>query len=152
MIRVFDIKSGNATDNIITHSTEVLDMDMNQNGMASERKLVFVDSNKDLFMILLHKPDEVPLKICNMVDSFSWNNQNDMLAVLTDGKLKTWFYPNAMYADKELMNKALQIIEANDIGKMGQITQFNGNLVNVRRLDGSLATLSVSPYPKMLYE
>jgi hypothetical protein len=35
---------------------------------------------------------------------------------------------------------------------LGQITQFNGNLVTVRRLDGSVATLGISPYPKMLYE
>ncbi len=29
---------------------------------------------------------------------------------------------------------------------------FNSNLCSVRRLDGSLATLSISPYPKILYE
>lgn len=29
---------------------------------------------------------------------------------------------------------------------------FTGNFCTVRRLDGSLATLSISPYPKMLYE
>merc|ERR1719454_53113 len=38
------------------------------------------------------------------------------------------------------------------IRELASITQFNGNLVNVRRLDGSLATLGISPYPKMLYE
>ena len=29
---------------------------------------------------------------------------------------------------------------------------FTGNIVTVRRLDGGLATLSISPYPKVLYE
>ncbi len=29
---------------------------------------------------------------------------------------------------------------------------FNGNICSVRRLDGALATLSISPYPKILYE
>jgi intraflagellar transport protein 80 len=75
-----------------------------------------------------------------------------MLAALSDGKLKTWFYPNAIYVDRDLMNKAMALKDANDVGKMGQITLFNGNLVNVRRVDGSLATLAISPYPKMLYE
>jgi len=75
-----------------------------------------------------------------------------MLTALSDGKLKTWFYPNAVYVDRDLMNKAMALKDANDVGKMGQITLFNGNLVNVRRLDGSLATLAISPYPKMLYE
>lgn len=75
-----------------------------------------------------------------------------MLTALSDGKLKTWFYPNAIYVDRDLMNKAMALKDANDVGKMGQITLFNGNLVNVRRVDGSLATLAISPYPKMLYE
>lgn len=75
-----------------------------------------------------------------------------MLTALSDGKLKTWFYPNAIYVDRDLMNKAMALKDANDVGKMGQISLFNGNLVNVRRVDGSLATLAISPYPKMLYE
>lgn len=32
------------------------------------------------------------------------------------------------------------------------MTSFTGNICTVRRLDGGLATLSISPYPKMLYE
>ena len=32
------------------------------------------------------------------------------------------------------------------------MTSFTGNLCTVRRMDGGLATLSISPYPKMLYE
>lgn len=32
------------------------------------------------------------------------------------------------------------------------MTSFTGNLCSVRRLDGALATLAVSPYPKVLYE
>lgn len=75
-----------------------------------------------------------------------------MLTALSDGKLKTWFYPNAIYVDRDLMTKALSTKDAHDVGKMGNITQFNGNLVSIRRLDGSMATLGISPYPKMLYE
>jgi intraflagellar transport protein 80 len=64
-----------------------------------------------------------------MVDSFQWNDGNDMLAALADGKLKTWFYPNVIYVDKDLTDKTMSVKEANDIGKMAQLTQFNGNLV-----------------------
>jgi intraflagellar transport protein 80 len=69
-----------------------------------------------------------------MVDSFSWNDQTDMLAALADGKLKTWFYPNAVYVDKDIMNMAMQVKEANEIGKLATITQFNGNNVTVKDL------------------
>ena len=69
---------------------------------------------------MVHKPEI--MKICNMVDSFQWNDANDMLTALSDGKLKTWFYPNAIYCDKDLMNKAMAQKEANDVGKLGHIT------------------------------
>jgi len=32
------------------------------------------------------------------------------------------------------------------------MTSFTGTLCSVRRLDGGLATLQVSPYPRVLYE
>jgi len=87
-----------------------------------------------------------------MVDSFQWNDANDMLAALADGQQVTWFYPNAIYVDRDLMNKAMQSRDATDVGKLAQILSFSGNLCSVRRLDGALATLPVSPYPRMLYE
>jgi intraflagellar transport protein 80 len=125
-------------------------MDLNQVDMASERKMCFIDSNRDMFLTMVHKPEL--LKISNMVDSFMWNDSNDMITALSDGKLKTWFYPNAIYVDRDLMNKALSVKDAGDVGKLGTITQFSGNIIEVRRLDGSLASLGISPYPKMLYE
>ena len=75
-----------------------------------------------------------------------------MLACVSDGKLLTWFYPNAIYVDKDLMAKAMAVKDAQDLGKLSQMLSFTGNLCSIRRLDGSLATLSISPYPKILYE
>lgn len=112
--------------------------------------MCFIDSNRDMFLSMVNKPEII--KISNMVDSFMWNDNNDMLTALTDGKLKTWFYPNAVYVDKDIMNMATQIKEANEIGKLATITQFNTNNVTIRRLDGSMAAIGISPYPKMLYE
>jgi intraflagellar transport protein 80 len=141
--------SGKQT-NTIDHSTEILEMDLNQVEMSSERKMGFIDSNRDLFLSMVHKPEVH--KICNMVDSFAWNDGNDIMTALSDGSLKTWYYPNAIYVDRDLMHKAMSAKDASDVGKLATITQFNGNLVTARKLDGSLATLGISPYPKMLYE
>lgn len=127
MVKTFDIMSGKATSTQIQHSCEILEMDLNQVEMASERKMCFIDSNRDMFLTMVHKPEVI--KICNMVDSFQWNDNNDMLAALSDGKLKTWFYPNSIYVDRDLMNKAMSVKEASDVGKLGTITQFNGNIV-----------------------
>ena len=39
-----------------------------------------------------------------MTDSFLWNDKSDILACIADGRLLTWYYPNAIYVDKDLMD------------------------------------------------
>lgn len=60
--------SGKPTNSQIEHTTEILEMDLNQVEMSSERKMCFIDNNRDMFLSMVHKPDV--LKISNMVDSF----------------------------------------------------------------------------------
>ena len=43
-------------------------MHLNQVEMSSERKMCFIDQNRDMFLSMVHKPDVI--KISNMVDSF----------------------------------------------------------------------------------
>lgn len=148
-VKIFDIQSGKAGQSI-DHATDIIEMELNQVDVPTERKMVFVDNNRDMFMTKVHTPELH--KICNMVDSFQWNDTNDMIAALADGKQVTWFYPNAIYVDRDLMTKAMQSREANDVGKLARMISFSGNICTVRRLDGALATLPVSPYPRMLYE
>ena len=62
-------------------------MEVNQVEMSSERKMAFIDNNRDMFLTMVHKPDI--LKIASIVDSFQWNDDNDMLACISDGKLLT---------------------------------------------------------------
>jgi len=150
VVRIFDIMSGKMESNQIEHTCEIVEMELNQIEMASERKMCFVDSNRDMFLTLVLKPEVH--KIQNMVDSFQWNDKTDMLSAIADSKHITWFYPNAVYVDRDLMVKAKQIKECADVGKLAQMISFSGTLCSVRRLDGGLATLQVSPYPRVLYE
>jgi intraflagellar transport protein 80 len=108
--------SGKPSAQFIEHSTEICEMDLNQIDMASERKMIFVDNNRDMYLTLVHKPEAH--KICNMVDSFMWNDANDMLSCISDGKLITYFYPNAIYVDKDLMLKSTFTKEVSDLGKL----------------------------------
>lgn len=70
-----------------------------------------------MFLTMIQKPEII--KISSMVDSFKWNDSNDMLSALSDGKLITWFYPNAIYVDKDLMDHARSVQDASSIGKLG---------------------------------
>jgi intraflagellar transport protein 80 len=150
LIRLFDVISGKPLNSNIENSNEIVSLQLNQTDLVTERKLCFIDSNRDMFLTMVHKPDVI--KIATMVDSFQWNDNNDMLTCISDGKLITWFYPNAIYVDKDLMDKARAIKDASDVGKMAQIIHFTGSLVSIRQLDGTLAALSVPPFAKIMYE
>ena len=58
------------------------------------------------------------IKIASIVDSFQWNDVNDMLAWRADSKLLAWFYPNAVYVDRDLMRKSMYSRDASDVGKL----------------------------------
>ena len=68
LVKIFDIISGKSTDNNFEHTSEIQEMNLNQVEMSSERKMCFIDQNRDLFLSMIHKSDVQ--KISNMVDSF----------------------------------------------------------------------------------
>lgn len=61
-----------------------------------------MDINRDLHLSPVHKRDVI--KLSAMSDSFLWHNHNDILTCIADGRLITWYYPNAVYVDKDLMD------------------------------------------------
>ena len=62
-----------------------------------------------------------------MCDSFLWNDKNDTLAAVADGRLIAWYYPNAIYVDKDLMEQAKVIKDLPEIGQMTQMISFFGS-------------------------
>lgn len=117
LVKIFDVVSGKPSSVQIEHSTEIVELELNQVEMPSERKMCFIDNNRDMFITMVNNKPEL-MKIASIVDSFQWNDGNDMLACLSDGKLLTWFYPNAIYVDRDLMTKSMSIKEAADVGKL----------------------------------
>lgn len=127
IIRIFEVSTGQPTNINIENSNEIVAMQLNQTEISNERKLCFIDFNRDMFLTMVNKPEII--KISSMVDSFQWNDNNDMLCALADGKLNCWFYPNAIYVDKDLMEHSKSAKDASDIGKLAQISHFTGNMV-----------------------
>jgi intraflagellar transport protein 80 len=54
-----------------------------------------------LYLSPVHKKDVT--KMSAMTDSFLWHDKSDILSCISDGRLITWYYPNAIYVDKDLM-------------------------------------------------
>jgi intraflagellar transport protein 80 len=108
-----------------------------------------MDANRDLHLSPVHKRDVT--KLAAMADSFLWNNKTDIISCISDGRLLTWYYPNAIYVDKDLMDICKNSREASEIGRMSQMICFAGSSVILRRKDGGLITLPISPYPVKFY-
>ena len=98
------------------HGLEIVEINLNKTDISSDRKIAYVDSNRDLFMTPVHKRDVI--KLCTMTNSFLWNDTFDILAAISDSRLITWYYPNAIYVDKEIMDLCKEVKEVPDIGRM----------------------------------
>ncbi|EAR82753.3 intraflagellar transporter (macronuclear) [Tetrahymena thermophila SB210] len=149
-ISFYDIASGNKLNFTLDHSLEILEIHLNNSDQASDRKIAFIDSNRDFYLSPVHKRDLI--KLTSMADSFLWNDKHDILSCIADGRLQTWYYPNAIYVDKDLMDLCKNTKEAAEIGRMSQMINFNGSQVILRRKDGGLITLNISPYPSILFD
>lgn len=42
-----------------------------------------------------------------MIHYMTWNDETNMLAAMTDGKIFVWYYPSAVYVDSELLPKTM---------------------------------------------
>ena len=151
IVRLFELISGKPSSHNTEHNQEVIEIALNQTDHAAERKICLLDSNRDLFLTSTHRTELV--KLCSMVDSFRWSETTDMLVAISDGKLYVWYYPNVVYVDKDLLvlSRSMKDVQS-EVGKMSVIDSFTGNLVKVRRVDGRIATLNISPYPALLYQ
>jgi len=160
-IRCFDAQTGRPTaggGSDIKHSAEIVKLSLSQyGGTPMERRLFFIDSNRDLYLCpILPLPGVsksfAVQKLATQVDTASWNDTSDMLTAVADNRLTTWYNPTSVYVDKELADRGKICEDATEFGKMPKIQTFFGNTITVRRADGALLTATVPPYCTTLYD
>ncbi|XP_078693127.1 intraflagellar transport protein 80 homolog isoform X4 [Branchiostoma floridae x Branchiostoma belcheri] len=155
VVHLFDATSGKPLGDgkPFVHKLEVMEVALDQCGPAPERRLALVDRNRDLYLAQVRATGGTRkvIKLGTMVHSMSWNDETNMLAALQDTKLVVYYFPNAVYVDKDILPKTVMEKDATEFGKNPQIVNFLGNHVIIRRADGSLVSTGVSPYPSMLH-
>lgn len=52
------------------------------------------------------------------VESAAWNDRSDVLTAIADGRLITWYYPNAVSIDRDLLGLASTSRDAAEFGKV----------------------------------
>lgn len=109
VIRLFDPATGKPLNNdIIKMRHEVKQIALSQHDYPgiSERTIGIVDKNRDLYLNVLKKfgATEQPRKLAVMVQSIFWHSESPVLAVIRDGKLRIYYYPNVIYIDPTLLD------------------------------------------------
>ncbi len=101
-----------------SHGTEVRRIALNQSGNATERQLLLLDRNQDLY--LLHVQRRACIKLAGMCGSAIWHDRAPMLAAVVDSKLSIWHHPGVVWVDKDLL-EATKTAKADRCGWPGCI-------------------------------
>ncbi|OXB63121.1 hypothetical protein ASZ78_000353 [Callipepla squamata] len=156
VIYIFDAISGKPLGDgkSLTHKTEIVEIALDQKGLTSERKIAFIDKNRDLYITSVKRfgKEQKIVKIGTMVQTLAWNDTCNLLCGIQDTRFTVWYYPNTVYVDKDLLTKTVYEKDASDFSKNPQIVHFVGNQITIRRADGSLIHVNISPYPVILHE
>lgn len=149
IVRFLDCVTGKQACKDFSHVMDVDEVLLSQVGHAYERKFCIIDRNRDLYMSpVSDSPDLV--KLTTMVDSAQWNDDNDMLLALADGKLLVWYCPQAAFTDRDLLPRTRSEQDASELGKLPRCASFMGTRATIRRSDGALMAVALSPYPAKL--
>mmetsp|Transcript_26728 Transcript_26728/g.50656 ORF Transcript_26728/g.50656 Transcript_26728/m.50656 type:complete len:772 (+) Transcript_26728:27-2342(+) len=159
-IRCFDILTGRPLGNNgeVKHDQEITKISLSLFSTSSmDRRLVFIDSNKELFITPTAQLPGVQKKfaiqkLLTQVDTVAWNDTSDLLACVADSRLTVYYYPHALYVDRDLLSQSVESHDASSFGSHPQILSFFGNTITVRRSSGAVLTRTVPPYPALLYE
>lgn len=73
------------------------------------------------------------------------------MAAIQDTKLVVWYCPTACFNPKLLRMCSFQY-DSSELGSSPRINDFIGNAVSVRRADGSLLNVPISPFPSLLHK
>ncbi|KAG7215614.1 hypothetical protein INR49_022140 [Caranx melampygus] len=133
---------------------EVVEIALDQCGPSTERKIALIDKNRDLYLTSVRHLGREP-KICkigSMVHSVAWNDDANILCGIQDNQFTVWYYPSAVFTDKELLPRTLYIKDGSEFSRAPHILNFVGTKVTLRQGDGSLVYSSVPPYPALLHE
>ena len=131
---------------------EISELALDQAGSPNERKLAFVDKNRDLYITnvrIIGNTRKIS-KLGTNIQNFVWNDAYNMLAGIADNRFTIWYYPGIVYVDKNLLHRSIYQRDATEFGKNPSLLSFLGNHVIMRTSDGSVIHSVIPPYATVL--
>ncbi|GAA50697.1 intraflagellar transport protein 80 homolog [Clonorchis sinensis] len=139
----------------IVHSNDVVQIGLDQCGPPLHQRLVILDRNKDLYLmsVRVFGTNRKSTKLTTMASSFIWSQTSNILAAVVNDNISVWYYPNIAFVDSDLL--ALTTHEHDtqeEFGKQPELLSFYRDRITIRRINGSVSSLTVSPYPDKLHQ
>ncbi|CCW71527.1 unnamed protein product [Phytomonas sp. Hart1] len=151
----FSTANGKQLDEfMVTHQVDIVSVHLSLFGLAHDRKVAFVDRNRDLFLGLVQHKVSMQ-KISTMVSSVVWHEIHETLVAIADGHLTTFYCPCMYFSNLDLALNTKEVLDegSDEFNRNDRIASFHSTRVQIRRgSDGALLTLSVSPYPIILFQ
>ncbi|XP_017775258.1 PREDICTED: intraflagellar transport protein 80 homolog [Nicrophorus vespilloides] len=152
-LHIIDLASNrNMSENVSTiqHAGFIIQLALDQSGTASERRVAVMDKNRDLFMVEVRDGHKTFQKLGGQIQSFKWNSDENMVAAVQDTRLIIWYCPSACF-DRDILKLCSLQYDSHELGRSPRIHDFVGNSVSIRRADGSLLNVPISPFPSLLH-
>lgn len=132
---------------------EIAEFALDQAGTANERRLAFVDKNRDLYItnVRVIGATRKINKLGTNIHNFVWNDAYNMLAGIADARFTIWYYPGVVYVDKNLLTRTIFQRDAIEYGKNPTLLSFLGNHVIMRTSDGSVIHSVIPAYATVLH-
>ncbi|XP_067007363.2 intraflagellar transport protein 80 homolog [Anabrus simplex] len=153
VVHLFEINTSRNLTSLpqFKHKENVMVVALNQVGNAKERLLAILDKGDLVHIYMVRGNVAHPVqRIGRIIYSLCWNTSLNMLAAIQENDLSIWPCPVLVFHDRELFEKTAVKKQITECG--ARVVSFDGGYVGIRRVDGSLVSIPVSPYIPIFLE
>uniref|UniRef100_A0A0N5A873 Intraflagellar transport protein 80 homolog n=1 Tax=Syphacia muris TaxID=451379 RepID=A0A0N5A873_9BILA len=154
LLRFYETINGqNAGDGDFKHSTDIIEITLEQHKTCMEQHLAFIDKTNSCYLLKIstYGRTERLRKLGTTIIAIRFNDSTNMLSGLQEDRLIIWGYPVMAFVDKELLSKTIIERELENLGKSASLITYFGNHVSIRRSDAALIPCAVPPFALALW-
>jgi intraflagellar transport protein 80 len=136
----------------VKHKQLITDISVNRAGSADDQYLVFIDSNRDLYLTAVRSgPDFSLHKIGTQVTSVMWSSECNVLVGLHDSCYSIWYCPGEACSDPSLIALTTLSHDTTEFGKNISLVSFDGLTITLCA-SGSNFTVSAKIYCILIHK
>lgn len=155
VVHVFDLLPGASRQedaNQMKHKQVINEVCVNRAGSAEDQYLVFIDSNRDLYLTAIRSgPDYGLHKIGTQVTAVMWSSECNVLVGLHDSCYSIWYCPGEAFSDPSLISLTTLSYDTTEFGKNISLVNFDGLAITLCA-SGSNFTVATKIYCILIHK